>query len=69
MYTGQANDRDPILGAIGGTVPTNTVTGYVPHDVNLDGVVRYTGATNDRDLILQVVGGVVPTNTRSQQLP
>lgn len=69
MYTGQSNDRDPILSTIGGMVPTNTVTGYLPQDVNMDGAVRYTGAGNDRDPILQVVGGLVPTNTRSQQLP
>lgn len=68
-YTGQGNDRDPVLSVIGGLVPTNTTSGYLPQDVNLDGIVRYTGAANDRDPILQVVGGSVPTNTRSQQIP
>ena len=68
-YTGQSNDRDPILTQIGGTVPTNTSTGYVMSDVNLDGVVRYVGVNNDRDPILQNVGGTVPTSTRAQQLP
>ena len=68
-YTGPTNDRDPQLQAIGGSVPTNTATGYLPQDVNMDGVVRYVGAANDRDPILQTVGGSVPTNTRLQQLP
>jgi hypothetical protein len=54
---------------VGGATPTNTVTGYLRADINLDGIVRYTGANNDRDLILQTIGGVVPTATRLQQLP
>lgn len=68
-YVGEDNDRDPILQTIGGSVPTNTSTGYVPEDVNLDGVVKYVGEDNDRDPILQTVGGSVPTNTRTQQVP
>jgi hypothetical protein len=68
-YTGAANDRDPILSAIGGAVPTATVTGYQAEDCTLDGAVKYTGAANDRDPILNNIGGVVPTATRSQQLP
>ncbi|MBK6776044.1 MAG: hypothetical protein IPG74_09465 [Flavobacteriales bacterium] len=69
-YTGTGNDRDPILTAIGGTVPTNTITGqYRMEDVNLDGVVKYTGSVNDRDIILQTVGGTVPTNVRVEQVP
>jgi hypothetical protein len=69
-YTGSGNDRDPILSAIGGSVPTNTLTGqYRIEDVNLDGVVKYTGTNNDRDLILQTVGGTVPTAVRLEQVP
>jgi hypothetical protein len=69
-YTGGSNDRDPILGAIGGLVPTNTLTGqYRIEDVTLDGVVKYTGGANDRDRILANIGGLVPTNTRTEQLP
>ncbi len=68
MYTGQGNDRDPILGTVGGSVPTNTVLGYHNTDVNLDGVVKYTGEGNDRDIILQTVGGSVPTNVRRAQV-
>ena len=68
-YTGLSNDRDPILIEIGGTVPTNTVSGYHDTDVNLDGAVKYTGAGNDRDPILINVGGSVPTNVRLEQLP
>jgi hypothetical protein len=68
-YTGSANDRDPILNAIGGVVPTNTVSGYMAMDNNMDGLVKYTGASNDRDLVLTNIGGVVPTNTRTEQLP
>ncbi|MBK6344127.1 MAG: hypothetical protein IPF41_16535 [Flavobacteriales bacterium] len=68
-YTGDPNDRDPILVRIGGTVPNNTVSGYFNEDVNMDGVVRYIGDPNDRDPILVNIGGSVPTNTRVQQLP
>lgn len=67
-YTGQGNDRDPILTRIG-SVPTVSVPGYHQDDVNLDGVVRYTGNNNDRDPILVGVGGSVPTQVRVEQLP
>ena len=69
LYTGLGNDRDPILSAIGGVVPTNTATGYRKEDVTLDGIIKYTGPANDRDPILFNIGGMVPTNSRSQQLP
>ena len=68
-YTGQANDRDPILVRLSGSAPNNTYTGYVQEDVNLDGVVKYTGARNDRDPILVNIGGVLPTTQRAEQLP
>ncbi|MCB9170012.1 MAG: hypothetical protein H6594_06630 [Flavobacteriales bacterium] len=68
-YAGGSNDRDPILVAIGGTVPTAVAFGYLAEDLNMDGVVKYAGASNDRDLILLTIGGSVPTNTRQEQLP
>ena len=68
-YTGENNDRDPILNLIGGIIPTNTVNGYLSTDTNMDGVVKYTGGANDRDIILNNIGGVVPTQTRTEQLP
>lgn len=68
-YTGTGNDRDLILQAIGGSVATNTVNGYLRSDVNLDGTVKYTGTGNDRDVILVNIGGTVATNTREEQLP
>ncbi|MFZ1692106.1 MAG: hypothetical protein WAT74_02820 [Flavobacteriales bacterium] len=68
-YTGQDNDRDPILSAIGGSVPTNAVSGYRSEDVNMDGTTRYTGQDNDRDPILMNIGGTVPTAIRSTQVP
>ena len=68
-YTGSGNDRDPILGAIGGVIPTNSVNGYRMEDLNMDGAVLYTGSGNDRDPILVNIGGVIPTNTRAEQLP
>ncbi|MBK7285605.1 MAG: hypothetical protein IPI95_00015 [Flavobacteriales bacterium] len=68
-YTGQANDRDPILVRLSGSAPNNTYTGYVQEDVNLDGVVKYTGARNDRDPILVNIGGVLPTTQLAEQLP
>jgi hypothetical protein len=36
-YTGTNNDRDVVLTAIGGTVPTNTINGYRAEDCNMDG--------------------------------
>ncbi|MBL8011461.1 MAG: putative metal-binding motif-containing protein [Flavobacteriales bacterium] len=68
-YAGGANDRDPVLVAIGGIVPTATTSGYLRTDITLDGVVKYTGPNNDRDRILQTVGGSVPTAVRNAQLP
>ncbi|MCB9167157.1 MAG: BspA family leucine-rich repeat surface protein [Flavobacteriales bacterium] len=68
-YAGANNDRDPILVAIGGTIPTATTTGYLPTDVNMDGTVKYAGANNDRDPILVNIGGTVPTAVRTEQLP
>lgn len=68
-YTGSNNDRDVILTAIGGTVPTATLAGYRTEDVNMDGTTKYAGGANDRDLILQVIGGTVPTATKLEQLP
>lgn len=69
LYTGSGNDRDMVLSAIGGAVPTNSVTGYLNTDLNMDGTAKYTGSGNDRDLILSAIGGVVPTNSRVQQVP
>lgn len=68
-YTGASNDRDPILVAVGGSVPTATTYGYRLEDVNMDGTTKYTGAGNDRDPILVNVGGSIPTNVRVEQLP
>jgi hypothetical protein len=68
-YTGASNDRDPILQAIGGSVPTGILSGYVTTDVNLDGLTKYTGASNDRDPILLNIGGSAPTSIRLEQLP
>ncbi|MCB9162810.1 MAG: hypothetical protein H6592_00020 [Flavobacteriales bacterium] len=69
QYTGEGNDRDLVLQAIGGIVPTNTATGYGSSDLNLDGSTRYSGEGNDRDQILRTIGGVVPTNIREGYLP
>ncbi|MCB0764069.1 MAG: hypothetical protein KDB84_05145, partial [Flavobacteriales bacterium] len=69
-YTGEDNDRDLILQAIGGVVPTNFLDAvYRTEDVNMDGKVLYTGEDNDRDIILQNIGGVAPTNVREGTLP
>ena len=69
-YTGNGNDRDVVLSAVGGSTPTNVVNNvYSGADANLDGVVKYVGLNNDRDIILQTVGGTVPTAVRTQQLP
>lgn len=69
-YTGVSNDRDPILTAIGGTLPTEVLTmQYRNEDVNMDGIVKYVGVDNDRDLVLTVIGGTMPTSVRTAQLP
>jgi hypothetical protein len=68
-YTNQNNDRDPILSAIGGVVPTASISGYRQEDVTMDGNVKYTGGSNDRDPILANIGGIIPTNIRLEQLP
>lgn len=68
-YTGNDNDRDLMLQAIGGAIPTDIVYGYYDADVNLDGQVKYTGTANDRDVILQTIGGAVPTAVRVEQMP
>ncbi|MBS1583845.1 MAG: right-handed parallel beta-helix repeat-containing protein [Bacteroidetes bacterium] len=68
-YTGSVNDRDPVLSAIGGSIPTAAVTGYRNEDVNMDAWTLYTGAGNDRDFILVTVGGSLPTATRAEQVP
>lgn len=69
-YIGNANDRDPVLIAIGGSVPTAVVNNvYDSRDVNMDGGLSYAGATNDRDLILQTIGGTLPTAVLIGQLP
>jgi membrane protease subunit HflK len=65
----QNNDRDPILSAIGGVVPTASISGYRQEDVTMDGNVKYTGGSNDRDPILANIGGIIPTNIRLEQLP
>ncbi len=68
-YTGQNNDRDPLLLQVGSSVPTSMVSGYYLSDVNLDGVVKYTGMNNDRDPIIVNLGGSTPNLTRQEQLP
>ncbi|TXI76321.1 MAG: hypothetical protein E6Q44_15745 [Flavobacteriales bacterium] len=69
-YTGADNDRDPLLYAVGGNTPSNTLSGqYRKEDVNMDGVVKYTGENNDRDIILQTIGGTTPTAVRYEQVP
>jgi len=68
--TGPENDRDPVLSAVGGSVPTQVLQNvYAVEDVNLDGKVKYAGAENDRDPILLTIGGSTPTNVRHEQLP
>lgn len=68
-YSGAANDRDPILLQIGGSIVTNVVLGYLPTDVNLDGRTSYAGLNNDRDRILLTLGGAIPTTVRLEQVP
>ncbi len=68
-YIGQDNDRDQILVDVGGSIPTNTVSGYSNADINMDGIVKYVGQDNDRDPILVNIGGSAVTNVKTEQLP
>ncbi len=68
-FTGAANDRDAVVIAMGGMIPTATLAGYHAADVNLDGVVKLTGTGNDRDPILVNVGSSTPTVVLLEQLP
>lgn len=68
-FTGNGNDRDAVLSAIGGSEPTATLPGYHTTDVNMDGRVRFTGVNNDRDIILLSIGGTFPTTYLDEQLP
>jgi hypothetical protein len=70
QYTGNGNDRDPILGSVGGTTPNNISFGlYGGVDVNMDARFQYTGVGNDRDRILVNIGSTTPNNIRVAQLP
>lgn len=64
MYIGFGNDRDPLLVSVGGSLPTNVISGYHTGDINMDGLVKYVGSNNDRDVILVTVGGSTPYNVR-----
>lgn len=67
-YTGQLNDRDPMLVRVGSTLPTAVFNGYASEDVNMDAQVKYTGTANDRDLIPVNLGGL-PTAEMQDALP
>ena len=68
-YSGANNDRDPILVAVGGVVPTNVVLNvYANTDVNMDGDIVYSGGANDREPILQNLDSKV-LGQRFQALP
>lgn len=69
-YSGANNDKDPILIAIGGVNPNNTIPNvYALEDVNMDNTIKYIGTNNDRDIILVTIGGINPNATRVEQLP
>ncbi len=70
VYLGLDDDRDPILSLVGHSDLNNTVTGYHPTDVNMDGVVIYLGQDNDRDhFLLRTLGGSDLNKTRPERLP
>jgi hypothetical protein len=70
QYVNAGNDRDPILAAIGGVIPTATLTGeYRQEDINMDASVMYVNVGNDRDIVLSSIGGVVPTTIRQDAIP
>ncbi len=67
-YTGQNNDRDPILTRIGSVMATAQYNGYTVEDVNMNGNVKYTGTGNDRDAILLNLSGA-QNGVRTGYLP
>jgi hypothetical protein len=73
-YTGALNDRDGVLLAVGGFIPTAVVNDvYDTEDCNLDGDIKYTGSSNDREPILININwglaGTSATRQRFEQLP
>jgi hypothetical protein len=56
-YNGIANDRDVILGYVGGSEIGLINNVYAAQDLNLDGSVRYNGLNNDRDFLLSILSG------------
>lgn len=68
-YNGYANDKDPILNAVGVATPNATVTGYRLEDVNLDAKIRYNNLDNDRGALLNSVGPNTPNMIIFQHTP
>ena len=71
-YNGLSNDKQVVLGALGGDVnATLPLVGgvYRAEDVNMDGIIRYNNLNNDRNVILGTVGVSTPNNIYNQHTP
>jgi hypothetical protein len=65
-----ANDKQPILDALGISTPNNTIENvYRLEDVNMDGKIRYNNTDNDRVIILNNGGVNTPNNVLNQHTP
>jgi hypothetical protein len=68
-YNGLANDKDPILAALGGPAfSNNTLNAYRKEDVNMDGKVRYNNTDNDRQIIINNIGISTPNKVLHQHI-
>jgi hypothetical protein len=69
-YNGLNNDKEFILGALGGTTSANNIAyGYRPEDLNMDHKVKYNGTDNDRSVIVGNIGISAPNTIISQHTP
>lgn len=70
-YNGNANDKEKVLSALGGTAFINNIIthSYRQEDLNLDGKILYNGSDNDRVIILNNVGVSNPNSILYQHTP
>lgn len=69
-YNGLQNDKEVVLGAVGGALHLNDILyGYRPEDVNMDHQIKYNGPDNDRLFILGQVGVSSPNTILRQHTP
>jgi hypothetical protein len=69
-YNGLQNDKEFVLGALGGSAYLNNIiTGYRSEDLNMDHKIKYNGLDNDRSVIANQVGVNTPNKIIGQHTP